>query len=185
MKKIGLSLLFLGVLAFAQAQEDEKTVKFLLGAAFEFGGDEVAKVIFTNGDDQAIRAGQGGSIHGGLEVAFPGAEALRFRGSIGYKYVTTAADNANITLTRIPLHASLNYVIQDAVRLGVGVAAHQNIKFKADGLGDDFEFKSTAGPMFEVAYKWFGLVYTSMNYEDESGTTYDASSFGFTFYGTF
>ncbi len=67
------------------------------------------------------------------------------------------------------MHASLNYVIQDAVRLGVGVAAHQNqFKFKADGLGDDFEFKSTAGPMFEVAYKWFGLVYTSMNYEDEN-----------------
>ncbi len=71
MKKIGLSLLFVGVFAFVQAQEDEKTVKFLLGAAFEFGGDEVAKVLFTNGDDQAIRAGQGGSIHGGLEVAFP------------------------------------------------------------------------------------------------------------------
>lgn len=185
MKKVIFISILCAISLSAFAQENEKNVKLLVGAALEFGGDEVAKVFFTNGDDQSVDAGQGGSVHGGLEVSVPGAEAIRLRGTIGYKYVTTAASNANITLTRIPLHASLNYVIKDAVRLGLGIAAHQNIKFKGGGFIQDFDIKSTSGPMFEVAYEWFGVSYTSMNYKDDLGVTYDASSIGFTFYGTF
>jgi hypothetical protein len=70
-------------------------------------------------------------------------------------------------------------VIKD-MRLGVGISLHQNIRFNADGLGQDVAFKGAAGPVFEVAYRWIGLRYTSMNYRDQFNNSYSANSFGFT-----
>lgn len=185
-----MKYVFLSVVAIigsfvAQGQNSDKNLKFLVAGALEFGGDEVAKVFFTNGGDQSVNAGQGGAAHIGLEYAFDGFENLRLRSTIGYKYVTTAAENANITLTRIPIHATLNYVVKDnGLRLSAGIASHRNIKFNGDGFLPTFEFLPSTGPIFEVAYAWIGVSYTSMKYTGAS-YSYDASCIGVTFSGTF
>ncbi|WP_242919456.1 hypothetical protein [Pontibacter liquoris] len=160
-----------------------KPVRLLLSGSFEFGGDEVAKVYFTNGDDQSVKAGQGVSAAVGAEFRFRKVENLLLRATVGYKYVTTQADNVHIRLTRIPLHFTANCMATDKIRLGAGIVTHQAIKFNADGIGENLTFKAAAGPVFEVAYSGIGLSYTIMKYQDNAHTSYAANAIGVTFSG--
>lgn len=167
--------------SLAQEEKQNLPLKFLIQGALEFGGDPVAEVLFTNGDTQSVRAGQGGALGVGGEFRVPNLEALRFRASLGIKYVTTAAENVNIRLTRIPLHLTANYMITKDIRISAGLASHQRIRFNADGIGDDLTFPGANGPIFEVAFKGIGLSYTVMSYEDNLGEVYSANSIGITF----
>lgn len=182
-QKLLAALLFFLVANLAFAQEKNTPVRLLITGALELGGDAVATVNFTNGNDQNVNAGQGISVGVGGEFALPGMDQLRFRSTVGIKYVTTAADNAHIRLTRIPFHFTGNYVIADKFRIGAGLVIHSNIKFNAGGLGDNFGFQTASGPIFEFAYKSIGLSYTVMTYTDEFGNSYAANAIGLTLSG--
>ncbi|AKQ45941.1 hypothetical protein TH63_10260 [Rufibacter radiotolerans] len=177
--------------SFAQTTTDSaatrvyRPVRFLVSGAFEFGGDKVAETLFTNGETQTTRAGQGGSIHVGGQFQFPNLEKFLVRATVGFKYVTTQAENAHIRLSRIPLHLTANYMATDKIRLSAGLASHQSVTFKTDGIGQDFDLKGGTGPIFEVAYGVVGLSYTIMNYQDQNNTTYSANAIGVTISGVF
>ena len=146
--------------------------------AFEFGGDDVAEVYFTNGGKQSVKAGQGVSFAVGGEFQMPGVEKLLLHATVGYKYVTTKADNAHIRLTRVPILVTANWMATQKLRLGAGLAAHRGIRFKADGVGEDMTFHGDTGPTFEVAYSGIGLTYTAMTYKDQEKHTYSANAVG-------
>jgi len=151
---------------------------FLIEGALEFGGDEIAEIFFTNGDDQSVNAGQGGSIAVGGQYVL---DKLLIRGTVGWKYVTTQASDANIRLTRVPINLSLNYLISPDVRVGAGISAQQSINFKGDSVVPDIDFGSATGPRIEVAYRWIGVSYTAMTYKEKDGTQeYKADAFGIT-----
>lgn len=160
-----------------------KPVRLLLGGALELGGDNVAKVYFTNGQDQSVKAGQGGSVSVGAQFQFKGIDRLLLRTTVGYKYLTTQADNAHIRLTRVPIHLTANWMAHKNVRLGAGLVTHQAIKFHADGIGDNMTFDAATGPVFEVAYRGIGLSYTAMTYKDQTNHTYSANAIGLTVSG--
>ena len=67
------------------------------------------------------------------------------------------------------------------LRIGAGLATHQAIRFKSDGIGQDMTFKGTTGPAFEIAYSGIGLSYTAMKYKDELNNSYSANAIGITF----
>lgn len=184
--KIVLKLitLFIISICFTNNSLAQQPVKLLLVGGVEFGGDEVVRVEFVDGGDQTIDAGQGGFIDVGFLFQPPTIDFFHIRGTVGYKYVTTAANNANITLTRFPIALSGNFMVTDDIRLGLGYVAHTNIKFNADGLGEDFSFDDANGLRFEVAYKWFGLSFTAMDYTDDLDIDYNANSIGFNISGT-
>lgn len=160
-----------------------KPVRLLLGGALELGGDNVAKVYFTNGQEQSVKAGQGGTVSVGAQLQFKGVERLLLRTSVGYKYLTTQADNVHIRLTRVPIHLTANWMAHKNVRLGAGLVTHQAIKFHADGIGDNIAFNAATGPVFEVAYRGVGLSYTIMTYKDKANHTYAANAVGLTVSG--
>lgn len=177
-----LFLLTGGLYNYVSAQ-NTTPLRFLIEGGLALGGDDVATVNFTNGQSQRVNAGQGISMGVGAEYAIPSLESIRLRSSVGIKYVTTAADNAHIRLTRIPINVSGNYVFNDTWRLGLGMSFHTNIKFNAGGIGDNFTLGNASGPFIEFAYKWVGLTYTIMNYKDAFGEAYNANSIGLTFSG--
>ena len=159
----------------AQESSSNQSIGFLLDLGIEFGGDEIAEVFFTNGEDQSVNAGQGGFIAVGGEYSM---DKFAIRGTIGYKYVTTQASDANIRLTRIPINLSANYMVIDKLRIGAGISAQQGINFKGDGFLPDIDFGSATGPRFEVAYAGFGISYTLLKYKADGGVEYDANAFG-------
>lgn len=181
------TLLFFLLLTSAHqlfAQEIVKkgpSVRLLITGGLELGGDEVAKVYFTNGNDQSVKAGQGGSIAVGGQFQLPKVERFLLRATVGFKYVTTAADNVHIRLTRIPIQFTGNWMAAKKLRVGAGLAMHTNIKFKADGIGEDLTFAGASGPTFEVAYSGIGLTYTAMTYKDNYKNSYSANAIGLSF----
>lgn len=183
------SVLFIVLVSqnYSFGQETEKKpspVRFLLGGVMEFGGDEVAKVYFTNGNTQSVKAGQGVSLAVGGELQLPKLEKFLLRATVGYKYVTTMADNAHIRLTRVPLHLTANWMAAKKLRLSAGLVKHQHIKFNADGLGEDVQLKSSTGPVFEIAYHGVGLTYTALKYKDQANASYSANAIGVSFTAT-
>ena len=156
-------------------------VRFLVGGALEFGGDEVAKIYFTNGNTQSVTAGNGISIAVGGEYRVPKVEKLLLRGTVGFKYVTTAATNAHIRLTRVPIHLTANWMVTDKLRVGAGLAMHRGIQLNTDGLAQDLTFKGANGPTFEIAYRGVGLMFTGMNYTDQYSNSYSATAVGIGF----
>ena len=185
MKKLLLiSLLFIAGLTNSFAQEGEKKstpVRFLIRGGLELGGDEVAEVYFTNGNTQSVKAGQGGTIAIGGQFQFSGLDKLLLRATAGFKYVTTAADNAHIRLTRIPINLTANWMVAKKLMIGGGLAMHRNIKFSADDIGPDIKFDGASGPMFEIAYSGIGLTYTAMTYKDDRNNKYAANAVGLFF----
>ena len=179
-----LTILLTSISIFSQDNDLEKKqttkLKFLAGVAFEFGGDSVAEIFFQNGSQQSVNAGQGGAIFAGGALFFSEKEKFSLRATVGFKYVTTKATNYDITLTRIPLEFSANYIVGKDIRLGAGISSHQNIKFNADGLGANEKFTGGFGPKFEIAWRWVGISYTIMNYKDSMNNTYNANAIGIT-----
>ena len=85
-------------------------LRLLIVTALELGGDKIAEVYFNNGEKQGVRAGQGISVGVGGQLQIPGAEKFLLRSTVGFKYVTTAADNVHIRLTRVPIVVSGSYM---------------------------------------------------------------------------
>lgn len=174
----------ISVSIFAQKTENS-FAKFLIEGGIEYGGDELLEVFFTNGGNQTMKAGQGGYIAVGGEFQFPSVEKILIRTTIGIKYNTTAADNANIRLTRVPINLIGYLKVTEDIRVGGGVSVHQNVQFKGDDFVADVEFTSKIGPRFEIGYKWVALTYTSVNYTAATDDKFSASSLGLSVSFTF
>ncbi|MEJ6981812.1 hypothetical protein WG906_15195 [Pedobacter sp. P351] len=162
-------------------QQVEKKVspfRFLIRGGLEYGGDDVAEVYFVDGSKQSVKAGQGASIGIGAEYQVPGLKRLLFHATAGYKFVTTKADNANISLSRVPVQLTANWMATKKLRFGAGLASHQVIRFKADDLGEDITFRGALGPTVELAYSVIGLTYTAITYKDQADQKYSANAIG-------
>lgn len=149
------------------------------GGFLEFGGDDVVTVTFTNNESQDLKAGQGvGAFGGGLFR--PHEESMfELRGTLGFKYVTTAASNADITLTR------LVWEVEPRLRFGRGFWAtipavlHTHIEYSGDGFTSDISFDNAIGTGLRLGWRGLALRWTYLEYSDRSGRGYDASSIGF------
>jgi opacity protein-like surface antigen len=95
-----LAAALMSVSSFTQAAEPVKRGGFLAQMDLDFGGDDIATLAFTNGDTQNVKAGQGLGL--GIGGWFRPVESVPFelQGILGYKVVWTAADNADIKMTR-------------------------------------------------------------------------------------
>lgn len=187
MKQLILLILFYPVV-FLHAQtksKNQQPLRFLIGAALEFGGDNLSDIYFTDGSKQTMNAGQGGTLFAGGQLRLTKSEKLFLRGSVGIKYLTTKADNAHIRLTRFPIQASLNYMPVKKFRLATGIVTHQAINLKFDGLGQDERFTSVPGLLFEAGYGAFALSYTAMTYKNANNESYRANAIGITISGVF
>lgn len=161
------------------SQDSNQKLTFSLGGGIEFGGDKVAEVYFTNGADQSVNAGQGGSLFAALDYAL--SKSFRIRTTAGYKYVTTAANNANIRLTRFPIQLSGIVNLDKKWWLSAGFATQQGIRFKGDGFLNDLNLTTKGGATFGLGYNAFYLSYTGMKYKDNLQYEYNASSVGLGF----
>ncbi len=159
-----------------------KPVAGVVEFGLEFGGDKIAEVLFTDGSRQSVVAGQGGTIAAGVDYRASATSPVSVRATVGFKFVSTKADNANIGVTRFPLELVGSYHIDKDWRVGVGVAAHTAVKFHADGLGQDISFGSAVGATAEVAWRWVGVTVTPMAYTS-GNTKVNATAIGVSFLG--
>jgi hypothetical protein len=167
----------------AVSAAQDRGLGFVFEGDLEYGGDRVATVSYEDGSTQDVRAGQGVSLAVGAH--YRGDSPISVRGTIGYKYVTTAASNADISLSRVVMEVLANYAWDNGWWVGVGVTHHTNVHFKGDGFGPDIDFDDATGPTVEVGWRWIALSYTKLDYTSEFGGTVDASSLGLTLVSKF
>jgi hypothetical protein len=173
------SLLMLGGLSQAHADADHVGLGFAAELDVEYGGDNIATLEFEDGSSQHIKTGSGITLALGAHYRAAGSP-FSVRTTVGYKYVTTQASNADISVGRVVIEALGNYLFANDWWVGAGITHHSNIKFDGDGFADNLDFKDATGPTVEVGWRWIALSYTNLDYETKFGTEGDASSFGLT-----
>lgn len=156
-------------------------IAFVLEGGFEFGGDEVLELLFTNGDTQKLTAGQGGTIAAGLQFQPASVPRLSIAGTVGYKFVTNASENADIGISRIPLELIGRWKLDPDWSIGAGVVRHASVRVKGDDFVPDLDLDASTGATLELGWRWAALTWTSIEYTDPLGGTYDAGSIGLSF----
>src|SRR5437868_15431983 len=89
----------------------------------EFGGDNLAKVYYTNGLTQDIRAGQGVTLAVGAHY-HPASLPLDFTATVGYKLVRTEAYNTNLGVDRIVVNFTGTYLLPNNFWVDAGPVWH-------------------------------------------------------------
>ncbi len=161
------------------------SVALVLEGGVEYGGDRVLEVLFEDGDTQTMRAGQGGTLAAGVEVTPRATWPLALRATAGIKYVTTAATNADIKMTRIPLELTARVGLGRDLFVAAGPVYHAAVRLDGDGFVPDTDLDSGVGATAELGWRWFALTATRLAYTAPAGTRLDASSVGATATYTF
>ena len=152
-------------------------------AGQHFGGDSLAKVSFSDGFDDSIKAGEGMSASAGYEVDIN--ETLLVKFSAGFKFDLIIADNGDADFIRLPLNAML-FIKQKKLHFGVGLTQHTGVELSGDGFlnFNTFEFEDATGIILELDYllnerAYLGLKLTSIDYQlEHSDEDIDGSSLG-------
>ena len=148
--------------------------------AVEFGGDEVVELLFTNGNSQTLRAGQGLTAAAGLRVQPVPTVPVSGFAQVGYKFLLNASDNADIRLTRFPIEVGVHGHITPDVWAEAAYTRHLSVSLNGDGFFPDEEFDSSNGVTLGAGWRWIGASYTIINYTAQNGTEIDASNVGIT-----
>jgi hypothetical protein len=171
----------LAAMAPVHAEEVGKRGGFLLNLDLDYGGDDVVTVSFEDGDSQNVKAGQGIAFGIGGWYQPMDNVPLEIQAAIGYKYVTTAATNADIKVTRTTLQLGGVYRFENDWYVGGSLLRHMGPELDGDGFFEDIEFDDATGFQMEVGWKWIGLHYTNMEYSADGFEDADASNLGLRF----
>ena len=184
--KFSFAFLFLFLLGTgtltAQVKSDPPAVRLLVGTAFELGGDRAGWVTTAEDDGtHIIRGAQGVSVVGGVRVRLPKLDRFMLDATVGYKYWRLFTQGSHVRMTRIPVHLTAHYWLNDNFRIGLGVLTDRNIRFRADGLGDDHDYDPSFGTKLEIGWRNLALGYTRMRYYGATDRDRCAGGFGLTY----
>jgi hypothetical protein len=154
---------------------------FLAQADFDYGGDELLAIEFEDGESQEVRAGQGFGLSVGGYFRPLESSSLEIQASVGYKFATTAASNADIHVSRTLLQLGAFHRWPNGFYLGGGVMNHLGPKLNGDGFFEDIDFDDATGFNAEIGWRWIALHYTKIEYSSEFYEDVDASHVGIRF----
>jgi hypothetical protein len=157
---------------------EQPGLRFVLEGAVEGGGARLIELQFTDGSTQTLTAGQGGTVSAGLQYRPAALPRLSVAGTVGYKVVTNASENADIGISRIPVEVIGRWSLNADWWAGLGAVKHNSIDIEGDGFLPDAEMESSTGATLELGWRWIALSYTSLEYTGPNGDTFDAGSIG-------
>ncbi len=156
-------------------------VGFLGQVDLDYGGDDVATVYFEDDDSQNVKAGQGLAISVGAYFRPIASSTFEIDASVGYKFSTTAASNADIGVERTMLQLGVSHRWPNGFYLGGGLVQNIGPTVDGDGFFEDIDFDDAQGFNLEIGWRWVALHYTDMTYESDLYEDVDASHFGVRF----
>ncbi len=175
MKKtlITVSILAFTLNAFAGSDETDANLgaHFMLTGGLTYGGDKLATITYTNGDNV--------DIHGGGLILFGAGGVYRFEKnwetqlSINYQFDKANAKNGDATFDRFPIDL-LGFYRSGAHRFGAGVTYHINPKYDANfdiaNGKQKVDFDNALGAVIEYDYFFnnsvsLGVRYANIKYK--------------------
>jgi hypothetical protein len=162
---------------------DAADVRGILKTGFDFGGDNIVTVPFTDGSTRTLKGNQGFYVGGGAAIINE-AGNWELDVTLAYKLALIHATNGDLTWTRWPLEALVFYRFQH-VRLGGGLAYHISPKLEGSGVANnlDIDFKDALGAVLQADWRItptisVGLRYTFLEYDAKAPFTGSAKSDG-------
>jgi len=158
-------------------------VRPMVKAGFDFGGDKLITVIFTDGSTKSINANEGLYFGGGVSI-LSDSKDIETEVSLSYKFTGINASNGSIDWTRFPLEVLVFYRLPQ-FRLGGGLTYHLSPKLSGSGVASgNLKFDDSAGFVLQADYLLqkitVGLRYTSLEYK-LGGASVKSNGAGITF----
>lgn len=165
------------------------------GASYDFGGDDLLKVKFTDGTSSTLRAGDGMQLNFGAVASLDQSNTFFATMTLGWKYSGIGkAENGSATISRFPLEGMF-YYRAGKHRIGAGMTKHLGISYDTGGVLADAStnLESKIGTILTYGYSSeetdrmsFGVKYTNLTYTaTEFDTDVDAGSWGVFILGGF
>ena len=159
-----------------------------VGVSYEYGGDNLMNVNYTDGSSESIKGGEGFQLHFGTVATLNEAESLFATLTLGWKYVSLPdAENGDASLARYPLEG-IFYYRDGKHRFGAGVTKHMNISYSTSGIlsGYGTDLESKVGTILAYGYSFeeddqmsLGIKYTDLTYTaTDYNVDIDAGSLG-------
>lgn len=153
----------------------------VVNMGLDFGGDELVRVVYVNGDTNKVMAGEGLYFSGGIGMSSNDGK-YEGQATLGWKYRGVSGSNGDLNWTRYPLEV-LGYTNFNKIRFGGGVTYHLNPVVKGSGiLAGKAEFDNALGFVLEAQYRLtdallVGGRMTMIDYKID-GESFDGSSLG-------
>jgi hypothetical protein len=166
--------------AWGDPTGDPGHVGLVLDTAGEFGGDNLIRVVYRNGDRQNLSAGQGVTVDGGIHyrpVSFP----LDFAATVGYKFDRTSDYNTDLGIDRVVFKFTGTAPLGHHFWVTAGPVWHTAVKLNGDGYVPDVDFDDAVGGMVGFGWRWIGVSYTYIKYRGPFEGSVDASNGGVSF----
>lgn len=167
------------------------TREFGLRLGLHFGGAELLKLEYTDGDDFTVNAGDGLSLGLELNAVYKFDEVHALAATVGtsilISFLGPEAENGGGTYTRWPVELLLSYRnLSTGLYVAGGAAYHLVAEVDGSGVLEpiDASFSSRLGGVVEVGFRYgafgFAVRRLFLTYELNS-FSFDASSWGITF----
>lgn len=135
---------------------------------------------FTDGGSQTLSTAQGGTFAVGVRARPVRTLPLSVFASVGYKFVLSASDNADIRLTRIPLELVTGPMGGMTSSRRLPSRATPPSTLHGDDVSSDVDFEPANGAPLGTGWRWIGATYTAIRHTADDGTEFDASNLGVT-----
>jgi hypothetical protein len=157
----------------------------MINAGMTYGGDTVAKAVFTDGSSTDIKGGGLLQFGAGGVYQFE-AQPLALMLSANYHFHSASGTNGSISFDRLPIEALAYYTGKERFRFGGGVRIINSPKAESTVPGSGFEVKSityenTTGLVAEVGYQlskqgWLNFRFVSEKYQGKQATAYNGAT---------
>ena len=149
------------------AQPAPSKARFFVGMGFTGGGEKIATVEYTDGDDGDVTFGSLIQMGGGVDYRIN--QDLSLQASIHTHISSEGADNGAIRFTRMPIELLGYYNVTPQWRLGVGARYVSSAKIKSRGVANigNFSFDNTVGAIVEAEYALGERVGIKLRYVSE------------------
>jgi hypothetical protein len=140
--------------------QQPRALKLALQAGVTAGGDRLATLYFTNGEEQDIRAGNLLQFGGGLAWE-PLDLPITITATANYHIDDSTASNSDTRFRRYPVELLAYYTGVPNFRFGAGLRIVTSPEFKADfGAVRSVKFDNATGAVAEIGYRvapaiWF------------------------------
>jgi len=171
-KPFRMLLLVFGFASAAASQAAE--VRPMVKVGFDFGGETLATVVYTDGTTRSIKSNEGVFIGGGASI-FNEAKTIETEIALTYKIARISATNGDLEWTRVPLDVLVFYRMH-RFRAGGGLTYHMNPEVTGSGLARNvnLQFDNAFGLILQADWlimdrktltMALGLRYTNIEYK--------------------
>lgn len=188
-RSLALGILLTTGLHIAPAYADFKP---LVTFGYDFGGEKLVHVEYTDGDTADIKTNQGFRFGAGT-VYVNEAGNFETELSVSYKVDRANGSNGHVAMSRFPVDWLAFYRAKQ-VRIGAGLTYHLSPKLTGSGVAENIEakFKNALGLIVQADFigtkksqqsgPFLGFRYTFLTYkEKETNTPIDADGPGIHF----